>query len=188
MDEVDAEMLEGLRRSRGYAGFFDWPASRDLAEYGVVESLAGSLEGDAALFFSDLKIRGRGNDPPDLEAFDEAGQRMAIEVTELVDGESIHAHKKGSTRKISEWGRERFLNRIEQLLSAKDARFQHMKGAPYLGGYIVVIHTDEHFLTHLAVEEYLRDHAFSGLKNIGRAFLLLSYFPGVGYPYFELNI
>lgn len=187
MDDADAEMFEGLLRSRQYAGFFDWP-DRDLAEYGVVESLAKALEKHGALFFSDLKIRGRGSDPPDLEAVDADGQRVAIEVTELVDGEAIHAHKIGRTSEIAEWGRQPFLDRVGQLLAKKEASSQRLMGGPYPGGYVVVLHTDETFLTHPAVDEYLKGQTFTGLPSINRAFLLLSYTPGKGYPYFELNI
>ena len=152
-DAINAEMLEGLRRNRAYAGFFEWAMDRDLAEYGVVESLAKSLQSDDALFFSDLAIRGRRNDPPDLEAVDRAGNRMAIEVTELVDGDAIRASEKGHRRNHAAWGRKKFLSALGDRLAAKNARFDKLKGAPYSGGYVVVMFTDEMYLPRPTVED-----------------------------------
>lgn len=188
MEGLDAEIIEAFERNRKYAGFFEWSPDRDLAEFGVVESLAKSLGARGELFFSDLKIRGRGNDPPDLEAVDAEGRRVAIEVTELVDGKVAHAHHVGRTWEVAEWKRDDFLAGLRTRLAAKDARFAHLKGGPYPGGYVVVVFTDEAFLTWLAVEEHLKGQAFGGLPHIDRAFLLLSYFPGKGYPCFELDI
>ncbi len=188
MEGLDATMIEAFERNRKYAGFFEWSPDRDLAEYGVVESLAKSLSTRGELFFSDLKIRGRGNDPPDLEAVDAEGRRVAIEVTELVDGKVAHAHHVGRTSEVAEWKRDDFIVGLGRRLKAKDARFGHLKGGPYPGGFVVVVFTDETFLTWLAVEHHLKGQTFDGLPNICRAFLLLSYFPGKGYPCFELKV
>lgn len=186
-DGVNAEMLEALRRNRVYAGFFEWSPNRDLAECSVVESLAKSLDSKGKLFFCDLTIRGRGNDPPDLEAIDATGRRIAIEVTELVDENAIRAHKMGRTREIAEWGRQPFLDGLQRLLLAKNGRCQFLRGGPYPGGYVVVIHTDETFLNWVSVEDHLKGQVFKGLPHIDRAFLLLSYVPGKNYPCFELT-
>lgn len=189
LDEVDAEILEAFRRNRGYAGFFEWSPDRDLAEYGAVESLGKSLAAHGALFFHDLAIRGRPNDPPDLEAVDDKGQRIGIEVTELVDRKAIQAYIEGRTSEAAEWARNDFLISLHSLLRTKNNRFPKLKGAPYPGGYVVVVFTDETFLPRPTVAQHLVGHTFSQLRDIDRAFLLLSYDPSIkGYPYFELNI
>lgn len=147
-----------------------------------------SLELDGARFFAGLTIRGRGNDPPDLEAVNAAGERIAIEVTELVDEQAIRAYKAGRRYEIAEWGREAFLLGLQERLSAKNERFEFLKGKPYPGGYVVVVFTDETILPRPTVEQYLQGRSFEGLGNIYRAFLLLSYDPSVKrYPYFELR-
>src|SRR5690349_15183171 len=96
----DPEVLKAMRaarvQARGYADFFGWPQSRDVEEYGVVSALAESRQASGALFFTRLLARGRGNDPPDCEAEDEVGNRIAIEVTELVDAKAINAYKQGA--------------------------------------------------------------------------------------------
>ncbi|WP_157158302.1 hypothetical protein [Delftia sp. Cs1-4] len=188
MDDVDSQIIEALQRSRGYAGFFDWPLDRDIAELGVVQSLIKSLEEKGVLFFRDIAIRGRGNDPPDLEAKNFQGQRLAIEVTELVEPLAICENKKNPGRVYAEWPCQAFLSRIAELLGGKNSRFLSLKGGPYPAGYIVVIHTDEPFLTNMTVSNYLAEASFAGMDYINKAYLLLSYSPGVGYPVFELKL
>ena len=70
---------------------------------------------------------------------------------------------------------------------AKNSRFPRLKDAPYPGGYVVVVFTDEPGLQLAAVENYLRGHAFPGLTYVDRASLVLSYDPKVDRcPYFEI--
>ena len=176
------------KKRRGYADFFGSEINRDLEEQGVVNALAESLEINAALFFSDISIRGRGNDPPDLEARDTNGRRIAFEVTELVDGSAIQTHKSGRKYDFAEWSREKFLTSLTSLLNAKNKRFIKLKDAPYHGGYVIVVFTDETALPRATVEAYLQGHTFSGISNVNKAFLLLSYDPLIKrYPYFELR-
>lgn len=186
-EEINDAIRESIRRARGYADFFGWAPNRDLEEQGVVGSLAESLDADGFLFFSAIAIRGRGNDPPDLEAIDGAGNRVAFEVTELVDGQAIQAFKSGRTYDYAEWGKDKFLSTLSALLVAKNERFHKLKGAPYPGGYVIVVFTDETALPRPTVEAYLRGHIFPGLSHVYRAFLVLSYDPAIERcPYFEL--
>lgn len=186
--EINDAIRAAIRRARGYADFFGWATNRDLEEHGVLTSLAESMEFDKNRFFSSIAIRGRGNDPPDLEAKDESGNSIAFEVTELVDGQAIQAFKSGKVYESAEWSSEKFLCTLAGLLKAKDGRFHKLKGGPYLGGYCVVVFTDEPELPRSIVEKYLEAYRFSGLENIDRAFLLLSYDPTVERcPYFELE-
>lgn len=137
--EILALMRAARAKARGYADFFGWAVDRDLEEWGVVSSLSESLELDNKSFFADLKYRGRPNDPPDCEALSASGQRIAIEVTELVDGEAIRAFKEGRTYDGPEWNQERFLQALARLVTKKDNRFPALQGKPYDGGYIVVV-------------------------------------------------
>lgn len=187
--EVVLAMLAARAKARGYADFFGWATDRDLEEINVVEMLFASMQADGALEMSGLRSRGRGNDPPDCEAIDLAGRRVAIEVTELVDGKVIQAFKSGATDAVAQWDRNRFFETLLSLLVQKDSRFFKLKGAPYEGGYVVVIFTDEPMLPADRVASWLVGHAFSGLGQVTRAFLLLSYDPGLGRcPYFRLAI
>ncbi len=186
-------MREALEHRRGYADFFLWQPDRDLEEWGVVTSLAESLAAEGRLFFSNLTSRGRPNDPPDCKALNPNGERLAIEVTELVDGEAIRQFKKAQKERRlvdhAEWTREKFLTRLQSRVFEKEKCFPKLKGSPYPGGYIVVVHTDEIGLDLETVSRYLDGYSFTSLRHITRSFLLLSYDPSVERcPYFELRL
>jgi hypothetical protein len=186
--EIIARIKEALARSRGYADFFSWPLNRDLEEYDIVKIFCEALEKANCLFLKidSLKIRGRGNDPPDCEAKDFLGNRIGIEVTELVDSAAIKAFMNGRLYDWAEWDRDKLIRAIDERLEAKD-RIDNVKGGPY-ESYIVVIHTDEPNLNTEYVGDLLRDVKFANRKLIDRAFLLLSFDAWIkSYPYVELE-
>lgn len=190
--EDEKEILHLMRnareKSRGYADFFGWGSDRDIEEWGVVTSLAESLEAEGKNIFTSLKRRGRSNDPPDCEALDANGSRIAIEVTELVDGEAIQAHKSGAVYEWADWDKEKFTTSLEFLIARKDSRFTELKEPPYEGGYFVVIFTDEPMLDRSTVESYLEGYKFKRPEYLTKAFLLVSYDPGVEKcPHYELQ-
>ena len=181
-------MRTARERSRGYADFFGWAIDRDLEEIGVIWALMESMAAVGVPFYTDVKSRRRPNDPPDCEAADVNGARVAIEVTELVDGDAIRAYKERRVDDWADWTREKFLSSLAERIDAKDRRYPHLKDAPYEGGYVVVVHTDEPELTRYSVQDYLKDHGFPKPTNVSRAILLLSYDPAVERcPYFELT-
>ena len=186
--EIIAKIRAARAKARGYADFFGWATDRDLEEWGVVSSLGESLQADNALFFSNLKQRGRPNDPPDCEAQTDNGERIAIEVTELVDGQAIQAFKEGRVYDWAEWTKEKFHSVLTERMSKKNECFPKLKEPPYVGGYIVVVHTDEPELSRTVVDAFLAKLRLGKPKHIDRAFLVLSYDPAIGRcPYFELN-
>lgn len=186
--EIVALMREARAKARGYADHFGWASDRDLEEWGVVTCLNEAMQAVGGAVFAKLKRRGRPHDPPDCEAVDSHGKRIAIEVTELVDGNAIRAFKKGRHYEWAEWTEEAFLSALDALVSAKDERFPALKDPPYDGGYIVVVFTDEPNLRRLRVSEWLSGHTFVKKTRPMRAFLLLSYDPEIQtYPFFELN-
>lgn len=181
-----AKMQEACDRARGYADFFDYPPDRDVAEVGVLESFAESLASDRAGFFTTLQGRGRGNDPPDCEALNLAGERIAIEVTELVSAEAIEATKASNVLYWREWDKLALLSRLKDALNAKDSKYPKLKGGPYPGGYVVVIHTDEPLLSTEFIHSAIDQQTFC-VEHMSRAFLLLSHRSG-WCPYFELAL
>ena len=185
--EIRALMRAAKGRSRGYADFFEWAIDRDLEEWGVLSSLAESMTADGALFYENIKSRGRPNDPPDCEATDSDGARVAIEITELVDSEAIRAFKQGRVYDWSDWPREKFISSLAHRIDVKDKRYPYLKEPPYAGGYVVVIFFDEPVLTRATVQEYLKDHDIPRPVHISRAILILSYDPAIQRcPYFEV--
>jgi hypothetical protein len=185
--EIAALMRAALEKDRGYASFFGWPIDRDLEEWAVANILHEALLAKSASFFCGLKGRGRGNDPPDCEAADPNGRRVAIEVTELVSGKAIQAYKRGETYEWADWSQEEFLSALSGLLVEKALRRVKLKEGPYDGGYVVIVYTDEPMLQVEKVRALLQGSALSKPEGIDRAFLLLSYDPRTReYPYVEL--
>lgn len=181
-------MREARNKARGYADFFGWGSDRDIEEWGVVTSLSESLEYEGNNLFTSLKKRGRPNDPPDCEASDNNGNRIAIEVTELVDGKAIQAYKSGAVYEWADWDKDKFISSLGSLILRKDSRFLELKEPPYEGGYFLVIFTDEPMLDRLTVESYLEGYKFKKPEYLTRTFLLVSYDPGVEKcPIFELQ-
>jgi hypothetical protein len=187
--KIGQAMREAIRHRRGYADFFGWSQNRDREEEGVLVALAESLQKDEALFFGKIQPRGRGNDPPDLEALDRNEKRIAFEITELVAGEAIKASKSTKLDEPAEWTERGFLDRLGSRLQSKNARFTELKDPPYDGGYVVVVFSDEPDLSAPVVERYLRGQSFTGTRLITRAFFLISYDPRLDRcPYFELGV
>jgi hypothetical protein len=182
-------MRAAVERSRGYADYFGWPADRDLEEAGVLDSLVESMQADGLPFYAKLKSRGRPNDPPDCEGIDSGGARVAIEITELVAAAAVRAVKQGGSQFAwHEWTKKEFLRELANRIDAKDGRYPKLKGAPYPGGYVIVIHTDEPLLSRSTVDSYLDSCHLPKPKHVSRALLLLSYDPKIQRcPYFELR-
>ncbi len=102
-EEVAKAMRAANANARGYADFFGWAIDRDLAEWSVTITLLKALEAKGTAFFTRVKSRGRPNDPPDCEALDANGKRIAIEVTELVEGRAIQKYKRGDVYEWADW-------------------------------------------------------------------------------------
>ena len=106
----------------------------------------------------------------------------------MVDSAAICAYKTGALYDWAEWDQDKYLSGVSKAVLAKDKRFSHLKGAPYEGGYVVVIHTDEPILRFEKVTEFLSGHQFARPAHISRVFLLLSYDAArQRCPYVELH-
>ena len=187
--EILALMRAAQEKARGHADFFGWKVDRDIEEWGVVDSLRESLETNGELFFAGVTSRGRGNDPPDCESVNVNHMRIAIEVTELVDSEAIKAYKQNQVYNWENWTKERFISSLSERIISKGARYATLKGGPYEGGYVIVIHTDEVMLSLWTVRSFLDGVAFKKPLGVTRAFLLMSYDPKTKHcPYVELTL
>lgn len=106
---------EFLARPRQYATYFNLGADREQDEVGAAADLLDSLCGEDRIPVVErsLAARSRGNDPPDCHAITPGGDRIAIEVTELVDGESIRRQVQTGSAPPCEYSKELFLQRLE---------------------------------------------------------------------------
>lgn len=179
---------------RPYAQFFDW-SNKTIKELGVAQSWQWAVTRmNSPLLLSDIQPRARSEDPPDVEGLDDKGRRTAIEITELVSESAVRANLRakaqGRSGAFAVWTREEVIAALTDRLSTKAKRRSDLKGGPYPGGYVVVVHTDEPWLRAENIfDDFLRNHVFGPFPEIDRAFLLISYEPRIaGYPCFELRL
>lgn len=186
--EIAALMCAARSKARGYAGFFEWRLDRDLEELGVLQYFSEALDADKAAFFHSERSRERPNDPPDCEAIDAEGRRVAFELTELVDGNAIKAFRAGRHYDWADWGEDAFVSALRGLVAGKDAKFPSLKGGPYPGGYMLLVFTDEPVLSRDEVGRYLAGQTFQ-VCHLDRVFVILGYDPALQRcPYFELTL
>ena len=183
----DEEWEESIRlikaNSRPWNGYWTW-ADKPVGERGAAEDVLAAV----GLNVVDLRSRPEGQDPPDCEAMID-GKRCGIEVTELVDQKTLERSLKGQGQHFV-CTQESLLEEIQKRIDRKDQTAK-VKGGPY-HRYILVIVTDELFLSRDAVEQFLAGANFrAGL--ITDAFLGLSYHPssapeGGSCPVFRLSL
>jgi len=177
-EDADNDWHQALLRlaegHRTHAGYWAQEAVPSIAELGVVQGLAEALEEFGQSFFSNVRHRDQGEDPPDCEAENRTGQRIAIEVTELVDGVSAAKARAGECYDWKDWGDE-LVPRLNSLIQRKDGATT-IKGGPYTE-YVLVINTDEPGLEAAWARARLSNYVFPATSLITRAFLLLSYCP-----------
>ena len=183
----DNELVEMVRdaigKQRPYAGFFQWP-QREIAEWGVANLFSEVAATEPGLPFRDIEPREPGEDPPDSEAIDAQGRRIAIEVTELVDGDAIAESRRTGANIMADWDASRIQSRLDDLIRGKDSK--SLKGGDY-DEYIVLIHSDEPLIPFDQARSAIEGHYFPSVSQIHRAYLILSYDPARrGYPYFRL--
>lgn len=187
---------ELLARPRQYATYFNLGLDREHDEVGAAADLLESLRGKDRIpvLERSLAARPRGEDPPDCDALTPSGNRIAIEVTELVDRESIRRQVRTGCAPPCEYSKELFLERLEERLVAKRRKRSDLKGGPY-GICILVIHTDEMLLTHEDCLSWLCGHEVASHEPWDRVYLLFSYSPryspenpsdGGGLPYLRI--
>lgn len=169
---------ELLARRRNYATYFNLGLAREQDEVGVAADLLDSLSGEDRIPVCErsLAARPRGDDPPDCDALTPGGDKIAIEVTELVDGESICRQVRTGCAPPCEYSKELFLARLEERLVAKRRDRRELKGGPY-GICILVIHTDEMLLTHEDCRNWLVGREVERREPWDRVYLLFSYSP-----------
>jgi len=188
LDEAIDLMRNEREKVRGYANYFTFESDRDLEEFAIVDTLNEAIKAEGEQGFTEIRIRGRGEDPPDCEAMDSNLHRVAIEITELVDGNAIRATAQtGLSYSWAEWTEEKFTDGVSNLINRKNDRFPSLLGTPYEGGYELVIFTDEPMLDIATINRYL-PLDMDKPEYIDNVYILLSYDPSLQkHPYIKLE-
>lgn len=177
-DEVVAIMHEARAKSRSYATYWEWAPERSQAEVGVAQALADFLmHSDGRSWASVQPI---ADDPPDVLLLCTSGNRVGVEVTELVDEATVERHryhKKVDTYPPHEWADwtvDSLASSIVQAIERKDRKLAARAGQ--YDELIVAVATDEPMISLALAEQALR-MCSARVHNLQRAFLLLSYQP-----------
>jgi hypothetical protein len=143
--------------------FWTWQ-NKQLTEAGVAREVL-TLAGEDV-----QQLQSRVDDPPDCEAVI-GGVRCGIEVTELLDQQTLESTKKGAGQHLV-WQPNTFRDALQQRIDRKDQPAK-VKGCPY-ARYILVVHANELFLGRGNVEKWLEGAAFQA-NFITNVYLGLSY-------------
>jgi hypothetical protein len=165
---------------RAYAPFFEW-FDKGQKELGVVEELVKSLK---LAGFADLrKPRLNRPDPPDCVCENQLGDRVAVEVAEVVCERAARLTAQGEDV-FRRWRDGELRVHIDRLLGEKDRK--RYLGGPY-SETILCLFTDEPMPTLDQAKSDLSDAKFGPFHQLTSGFLLLSYNPGTkSYPTLQL--
>ena len=168
--------------SRGYADFFEYP-DQDRKELGILEELIRSLDDAGGPSFT--QPANHKPDPPDCVARNAAGRLVAFEITEIVSQAAVELDAHGDDV-LALWEPGDLARKIEDRLATKD--FKEFHGGPF-DDIIVVLHTDEFYLSVEAAESELTGTSFGPFTQVTDAYLIFSYSPrSQGYPIVRIPI
>lgn len=181
MPQDPADPLSPLEGRRRYASFFEL-GGKWQKELSVGEELVRSLNGELGYCLEQLALH--EPDPPDLSCH-MSGNRIALEVTELVCLRAVKANQRGRDV-YREWRPREAVQSLAQLLGRKDTI--RLQGGPFTELWVCVF-TDELMLTPERMAHELSGVSFGPFEQIAKAFLLFSYQPGKAtYPLLPLRL
>ena len=161
---------------RQYAPFFEW-FDKGQKEVGVVEELIESLNATGRAHLRAPQLY--RPDPPDCICENKLGERVAIEVSEVVCEGAARLTAQGHAV-YRRWNNGELASHVEQLLSGKDAKT--FNGGPY-AEIVACLFTDEPAISSEYASTQLQDAQFGVFTQLTSGFLLLSYNPATkSYP------
>ena len=176
MDEPTNFLKDIFRKRdiRVYAPYFALSPDRQGNERDVASILGDELAEQGKASFHSLVSRGRGDDPPDCEALDEDGNPVGIEVTELVDEDSMRAAIEGDAISQKVCTPSDLIKEISDRVLRKSRSEIH--GGPY-GTYLLIIYCDDPLYLDYDNFEAVRRARFDCTGAIDRVYFLTSYLP-----------
>ena len=188
MDEKLLAFFEDIEQQvRKYAPYFSLSKDKQQNEFEVVYLFNQELKGRGVEHFDSITVRGPGKDPPDCEAIGNNGERIGIEVTELVDGDAIASAKNG---KLIDHNvpipLSQVIEKVSAIVSRKDRAI--VKGGPY-DLYKLIIYCDDPEYLDFEIHNAIRNSRFGQTKLIDHAYFFESYDPWKKCcPYIELRL
>lgn len=175
-----------LMTARGHAPAFARNSQHDkrIVERSTVREWIEAVEKVELIRVRDL-AEGPPNEFPDFRAT-VSGKDISIELTELLHSPSVlkSAAKGGLTFEDVQWTEAHFRTRLQERVYSKIAQLsKNNRRCDFL-----ILHTDEPWLLPNDVKRWLAEEPFAPPKEIGAAYLLMTYVPGWAdhWPIFRL--
>ena len=165
-----------LMTARGHASIF---ARNSVEDKRVVERATVMEWVDAISVLEDVQVDavapGPDNAFPDFTARLN-GEPVSIQLTELLHSKNILklAAKRQPNFEGVQWTEHRFRERIRELLDAKAGKLSRSRRLCD----VLIIHSDEPWLTPQKIEEWLAGGRFDKRPEIAAVYLLITYVPG----------
>ena len=184
--ELSEYFATGLEEVRKHAPYFALSEAKQENEADVAHMLRDELVRRGAEPYHSIRSRQPGADPPDCEAVGSNGERVGIEVTELVDQSAIEAAVKGEGSPQESLAPLTVVKKISEVVRKKD-RADIPDGIYDV--YILVIYSDDpRFLDYESLVA-IREAKFERTSLVDRAYFLASYDPWKRCcPYVELAL
>ena len=185
-DELN-RWVEIMNETNGYGGVFNHQTAADKA---IVElSTAREWRESIAVEFGVTVGEPEYNvdEPPDCHVSVD-GQTLGVELRQLVESEHKQRAAKGETPYAGQlfmdmqWSKERLVSELKKTIQEKGDKYKR-KGNLI---DVLLIHTDEPWLSSSQAREWLSDIQIEPHPNIASAFLLFSYEPGRGVEHWPV--
>ena len=173
-DEILRLIQSAEERSRGYATYWEWAPDRRLAEAGVVQALIDHLNHSEDNSLG--SIRPMQDDPPDVQLTSSGGESIGVEVTELVDPETVEKARYAKKQQLqnwrwADWDRLKIDEEIRLRISKKDTKLAG-KTDEFHEVWLAIF-TDEPMITLMLAEKSCAAISVN-VQNLDRVFFILS--------------
>ena len=186
MDEFFRELYEDSEQSRKHDPYFTLSKDKQQNELEVAHLLNEELKNRGAKYFDSIVARDSGKDPPDCEAIGDDGERIGIEVTELVDEDSITSAISGKMIDQLLPKPSEVIEKVSAMIRRKDCAI--VKDGPY-DLYILIIYCDDPKFLAFDIHNELRNSRFGPTKLTDHAYFFQYYNPWKKCcPYYELRL
>lgn len=184
--ELSEFFATGLKGVRKHAPYFSLSEAKQENEADVACVLREELVRRGSESYHSIQWRQLGTDPPDCEATGINGERVGIEVTELVDPGAIRAAINGNGSPHDSVAPLTVVRTISEIIRKKD--HANVRGETY-DVYILVIYSDDPCFLDYESLAAIREAKFERTSLINRAYFLASYDPWKRCcPYIELAL
>ena len=133
-------IIKAIKAARGYADFFSWP-DRNVKERGIAHDWALSYYGKDKIPFELAQLKSRKEDPPDCGIVNSEGNLIGIEITELVDEETIRQWRRGESNDHADYPPDILKNRLADIIKEKDAKI--FIGGPYIKKILIIFSAED---------------------------------------------